>query len=281
MKKGFICSLIIVMSALLYGCCLSHDWEAASCSVPQTCAKCGKTAGEALGHQWREATCTAPKTCTGCGITEGDKLAHTFGEEEVQNPDYVKATALFVKTCTDCGKQGKRRGELEKFTNLTTFMLTPEEFSERFTDMLKDLQDVFGKDQYEAYIDTEKDSGNLKMYMAKIDSKGKRKVVGEFEMEDPFGNPLRTEQSTEADVLCKVHGTVKGKDQSRLAMFALWRAAEPGNTLDKYLNYRKAMEALDIKVDTYSIPDSRYVYCKVTPKGSSSCEFSVKVQRSH
>lgn len=75
------------------GCCISHNWQEATCTEPQTCAECGKTKDEALGHTWKEATCAVPKTCTVCGETEGEALEHTWAE----------ATCSAPKTCTVCG----------------------------------------------------------------------------------------------------------------------------------------------------------------------------------
>lgn len=56
-----------------------HDWQDATCTVPQTCSKCGKTIGSSNGHimgGWiidKTATCTEEgarhKECTVCGAT--------------------------------------------------------------------------------------------------------------------------------------------------------------------------------------------------------------------
>lgn len=73
-------SLIMIMS----GCCISHDWQEATCTEPRTCSKCGQTEGEALGHTWVEATCTEPKTCSVCGATEGEALGHMLTEANYQ-----------------------------------------------------------------------------------------------------------------------------------------------------------------------------------------------------
>lgn len=95
---GLFCILLL---PLLAGCCLSHDWQPATCQAPETCAKCGKTQGEVLPHNWQEATCEVSRTCTGCGITEGDPLGH----------DWQEATCEAPESCTRCAKtQGKALG---------------------------------------------------------------------------------------------------------------------------------------------------------------------------
>ena len=95
---GLFCILLL---PLLAGCCLSHDWQPATCQAPETCAKCGKTQGETLPHNWQEATCEVSRTCTGCGITEGDPLGH----------DWQEATCEAPESCTRCAKtQGEALG---------------------------------------------------------------------------------------------------------------------------------------------------------------------------
>ena len=101
MKKYFMAALTFSMLLLLSGCCLSHEWVEADCTTPKTCVKCETTEGESLGHQWADATCTAPKTCTVCAAIEGQPLEHDFGEEEMQNPDYVNASVQLIKTCVE------------------------------------------------------------------------------------------------------------------------------------------------------------------------------------
>ena len=93
MKKLLILLLALSIAVTLGACCLRHEWTEATCTEPKTCAKCGKTEGEALGHEWTEATCAEPKTCTVCGATEGGLAEHTWTE----------ATCTEPKTCTVCG----------------------------------------------------------------------------------------------------------------------------------------------------------------------------------
>lgn len=92
-KRIIIVALIALMALALCGCCLKHDYAPATCTNPETCAKCGKTKGTALGHTWVEATCTDPKTCKTCGETEGEALGH----------EWVEATCTEPKTCSVCG----------------------------------------------------------------------------------------------------------------------------------------------------------------------------------
>lgn len=96
MKKRIIClTLVISLSLILAGCCLSHEWADATCTAPKTCSKCEKTEGDALGHNWNEATCTEAKKCSVCGDTDGVALGHTW----------IAATCTSAKTCSVCNKK--------------------------------------------------------------------------------------------------------------------------------------------------------------------------------
>jgi len=92
-RKTLTSAILVAITLLLTGCCISHDWQEATCTAPQTCSKCGKTEGEALGHTWVEATCSEPKHCEICGETEGEALPHTW----------VEATCSEPKHCEVCG----------------------------------------------------------------------------------------------------------------------------------------------------------------------------------
>lgn len=89
---------------LLSGCCISHDWQAATCTNPMTCSKCGEIQGEPLGHTWQEATCTSPKTCSVCGETEGKPLEHTLGEWITDTPATCAAAGTQHSVCAVCGE---------------------------------------------------------------------------------------------------------------------------------------------------------------------------------
>ena len=79
-----------------------HNWQAATCTTPKTCTKCGKTEGFALGHLWKEATCTKAKTCTRCWATEGVALGHNFQwVTAIEAAVGVEGTKLHK--CTSCG----------------------------------------------------------------------------------------------------------------------------------------------------------------------------------
>lgn len=92
-KRLVIGLLAVVMMMALTGCCMSHEWNEATCTAPMTCAKCGETEGEVLAHTWVEATCAEAKHCEVCGATEGEALPHTLTE----------ATYWQAATCTVCG----------------------------------------------------------------------------------------------------------------------------------------------------------------------------------
>ena len=104
MKRIIATMLVcILLLPMLAGCCLSHDWQAATCQAPETCAKCGKTQGEILPHNWEKATCEKSETCTQCGATQGDPLGH----------EWQAATCEAPETCATCGKtQGEALGHL-------------------------------------------------------------------------------------------------------------------------------------------------------------------------
>ena len=69
-----------------------HIWNAATCTTPQTCSQCETTKGKAAGHSWEKATCTTPKTCSVCKITQGTATGHKWTD----------ATCSAPKTCSVC-----------------------------------------------------------------------------------------------------------------------------------------------------------------------------------
>ena len=82
-----------------------HHWQAATCTKPETCTRCGKTRGELADHEFEDATCTHPKRCKVCGLEEGSKLEHTWMQPDCTHP----------KTCTVCGKtEGEALGHTWK-----------------------------------------------------------------------------------------------------------------------------------------------------------------------
>lgn len=278
MKKSFLFILVFAMSVLLCGCCLSHEWMEASCTAPKTCSKCEKTEGVPLGHQWKEATCTAPKTCVGCGMTEGRKTEHTFGKEEIQNPNYVKATATFVKTCTVCGELSERKGDLEKLHDGKVFLLTPEEFSERFTNILMDNQYLVGNDHFLSFIDTAATSDNLKMYMCRRNTSGNIRTTGEFEMM-AYGcrESLVPEQREEPASFQKVHGIIKDNDSWRLAMVALIMTVEPTYDDMAAINTLRNWDLLTDSNGVSLIPFQNFLM-EIQPKGGSTYWVSIRVR---
>lgn len=91
--------LFVLVSVLLTGCCLRHDWDEATCENPKTCSKCDETEGEALGHFWVDATCEEPEYCSRCGAVQGEALGHVMTEwEEVSD-------SVMRKTCEVCGEE--------------------------------------------------------------------------------------------------------------------------------------------------------------------------------
>lgn len=96
---GLVASLTMIL--FMSGCCLSHEWQDATCLAPKTCTKCGETEGEPLSHTWVPATCTTSETCNVCGLTQGKELGHIW----------VDATCTSPKTCITCNEEeGTARG---------------------------------------------------------------------------------------------------------------------------------------------------------------------------
>lgn len=76
-----------------------HDWIAATCAEPKTCALCGETEGDTLEHTWAEATFASPKKCSLCGETEGERRQSYFEEHSVDVPDAPVACTINGVIC--------------------------------------------------------------------------------------------------------------------------------------------------------------------------------------
>lgn len=97
MKKLIVCLLLIAMFAsLLTGCCLSHEWEPATCDAPSTCAKCGETEGEKLEHIQGEWVVTSEATyiekgeqTAYCTLCECELATQAYGKPVIENGLFV------------------------------------------------------------------------------------------------------------------------------------------------------------------------------------------------
>ena len=127
----------VIAAALILACCgigifgylncwFGHAWQAADCTTPKTCTRCGATEGEALGHSWTEATCTTPKTCTRCGATKGKARGHSWKEATYDAP----------KTCSVCGLTTGTKLELPIYG----LNMTLEEFEKQFASLLEEAK---------------------------------------------------------------------------------------------------------------------------------------------
>ena len=127
----------VIAAALILACCgigifgylncwFGHAWQAADCTTPKTCTRCGATEGEALGHSWTEATCTTPKTCTRCGATKGKARGHSWREATYDAP----------KTCSVCGLTTGTKLELPIYG----LNMTLEEFEKQFASLLEEAK---------------------------------------------------------------------------------------------------------------------------------------------
>lgn len=68
---------LMILPANACGVFYAHDWQPATCSIPERCTDCQATKGEPLGHVWTDATCQKPQTCSVCNLQEGSALLHT------------------------------------------------------------------------------------------------------------------------------------------------------------------------------------------------------------
>lgn len=59
-------------------------------------------AGEST-HNWVAASCTMPKTCAACGVTDGKATGHSYGAWSVVTPATLKTAGIREKTCAGCG----------------------------------------------------------------------------------------------------------------------------------------------------------------------------------
>lgn len=148
-KSIVVVVLSLLLLILLTGCCLSHEWEEATCTAPQTCAKCGKTEGEALGHTWTDATCTEDAVCTVCGEKGTSALGHTIGDWEIQTEATKNSDGEQVKKCAICGEVFETkiyRLEPESITVLTDdgFTMTREEYHQHLLSYLSDEYTISG-----------------------------------------------------------------------------------------------------------------------------------------
>lgn len=150
-----ITAIILVLACLLVlsGCGCEHEWQAATCDAPSTCALCGKTEGEPAGHSWQAATCSAPKTCSSCHETEGEALSHNWTAATCDAPEtcetcgatkgeplghsWLDATYEAPKTCETCGAtEGEplTQGSTD-FTASASYLLVQQLINESMADM--------------------------------------------------------------------------------------------------------------------------------------------------
>lgn len=147
MKKVITLVLAVFLCMALSACCLSHEWQEATCTAPKTCAKCQDTEGNALGHTWVEADCENAKICQVCGETEGEPLGHTPGEWEMVSFDHITLVRERVKHCTVCEKLVE--DETETLTTLHedgTFLLNCQQIQERMQYLSDTIEQVNSMD---------------------------------------------------------------------------------------------------------------------------------------
>lgn len=162
--KIWIGALLVMLT--LSGCCISHDWQPATCTIPETCAKCEKTRGEPVGHIWKDATCTKPKYCEKCGEEEGDPAPHVSGDWIREAPDYVTALVWEKMFCTVCENQIDSRidGALQSLTEDEVFLFSPEEFGKRLCSCLKSVGKALKRNKGEYTIEIKYDDSGILFY---------------------------------------------------------------------------------------------------------------------
>ena len=102
-----VCMVIGLSACNMMSMFCQHQWTAATCTSPKTCALCQKTEGDPLGHTGGTATCSQKAVCTVCNNEYGDLAAHAFTENVVKSEALKSAAnctsaAVYYKSCS-CG----------------------------------------------------------------------------------------------------------------------------------------------------------------------------------
>lgn len=113
---GLVCLLIVLTAS---SCCIRHEWADATCTVPRTCTKCGKTEGSALGHDIdpsngqtvSEPSCTESGLgryiCSRCNEMieeEIEPLGHSWRVSSIIREATCTQTGLVELSCDRCGQ---------------------------------------------------------------------------------------------------------------------------------------------------------------------------------
>lgn len=101
-------------------------------------------------HAWQEATCTLPAGCKDCGKTKGTAPGHSAGEETVIE-DIVNAQIRTEQACVSCGEVLATSSEqIGSFLGDNEFLMTADQFVERYITIFKDRSPEPDKVAYEA-----------------------------------------------------------------------------------------------------------------------------------
>ena len=73
-----------------------HSMQAATCTAPATCSKCGHTEGDAKGHNYAAPTCAVASKCTVCGDVKGTPNA------DAHNLTSTYANNTLTYSCSVC-----------------------------------------------------------------------------------------------------------------------------------------------------------------------------------
>lgn len=135
--------LLLLIPLLLMGCKHEHHWKDANCTTARICTQCKKIQGDPLGHIWEEATCTSAQKCSVCGELQGAPLGHRGGAWEIVDEDLVNAIGNYEQFCTGCGIFLAQKSDvLDRIHDDGYFLLTPEEFMNRFEKVVYKITDL-------------------------------------------------------------------------------------------------------------------------------------------
>lgn len=87
---------------------MGHQWKEATCTTPETCARCGEKRGNPLEHTWIPADCTTPETCASCKVTRGSALGHSWGKWKTIKKPTTKEGGIEQRICERCKAEEKR-----------------------------------------------------------------------------------------------------------------------------------------------------------------------------
>ena len=109
MKNAII--LVSLVGFISIGCSCKHEWQAADCSAPSSCIKCGEVSGSPIPHSVHVQTIV----------------------------DIINAERTSTEVCLSCGKViSTRTSSVERLYDGQKFIFTPEELCYRLDSILSE-----------------------------------------------------------------------------------------------------------------------------------------------